>query len=149
MPEIRHTITIDAPRDRVAALVSTPAGLAVWWAEDVDPVPDSPALNLGFFDRATVYRLVPRSTPHEVRWRCETGQAWTGTELVFRLQDKGAQTQLEFSHEGWPEPSPYFVSCNTVWGHLMFKLKDVAERGGPPRPLFTKSGMETSTTGAY
>jgi hypothetical protein len=37
----------------------------------------------------------------------------------------------------------------TDWGYLMFKLKDAGEHGGPPRPLFTKSGMETSTSGAY
>ena len=69
--------------------------------------------------------------------------------IVFRLQDNGRQTQVEFSREAWAEASPYFVSCNTVWGHLMFKPKDAVERGGPPRPLFTKSGTETLTSGGY
>lgn len=149
MPDIRHAITIDAPRDSVARLVSSAPGLAAWWAEDITPVPGSSALDLGFFERATVYRLTPKPAPAEVRWRCESGQDWAGTDLVFRLQDKGRQTELEFSHEAWAEASPYFVSCNTVWGHLMFKLKDAAERGGPPRPLFTTSGMETLTSGGY
>ena len=117
--------------------------------EDVESVPHSTSVDLGFFDRATVYRLVPRPAPQEVRWRCESGKEWTGTELVFRLHDKGQQTQLEFSHEAWADASPYFVSCNTVWGHLMFKLKDAAKRGGPPRPLFTKSGMDTLSAGGY
>jgi len=47
--------------------------------------------------------------------------------------------------------SPYFVACNKAWGHLMFRLINAAERGGPPRPLFTKSAMETPTftPGAY
>jgi len=31
----------------------------------------------------------------------------------------------------------------------MFKLKEAAERGGPPRPLFTKSGMDTLSAGGY
>jgi hypothetical protein len=97
MPDIRHTITVDAPRDRVAALVSSPQGLAAWWAEDVELVPSSAAVELGFFDRATVYRLVPKPASDEIRWRCETGQEWTGTELVFRLRDKGPQTLIEFS----------------------------------------------------
>ena len=47
------------------------------------------------------------------------------------------------------DASPYFVSCNTMWGHLMFKLKEAAERGGPARPLFTKSGMDTLSAGGY
>ncbi len=149
MPDIRHAITIDAPRDRVAHLVSSPEGLATWWTEDVERVPNSPAVELGFFDRATVYRLVPKPAPQEIRWRCETGREWAGTELVFRLKDTGGQTLMEFSHESWADASQYFISCNTVWGHLMFKLKDAAERGGAGRPLFTKSGMEVSSTGGY
>jgi hypothetical protein len=48
------------------------------------------------------------------------------------------------------DASTYFVSCNTVWGRLMCRLNYAAERSGRPRPLFTKSGMETptSTSGA-
>ena len=45
--------------------------------------------------------------------------------------------------------SHYFVSCNTVWGHLMFTLKEAAERGGAPCPLFTKSGMDKLSAGGY
>jgi hypothetical protein len=149
MPDIRHAITVDAPSDRVSQLVSSADGLAMWWAEDVVKVPGSAAIELGFFDRSTVYRLVRKPVPQEIRWACETGQEWAGTELVFRLQPKGEQTLLEFSHERWADASPYFVSCNTVWGHLMFKLKDAAERGGSPRPLFTRTGMESSAARAY
>jgi hypothetical protein len=149
MPDICHAITIDAPSDRVAQLVSSPEGFAAWWAEDVQAFPGSAAVELGFFDRATTYRLVPTPDSKSVRWRCETGQEWAGTDLVFHLQDNGPHTQVEFSHEAWADASPYFVSCNTVWGHLMFKLKEAAERGGPPRPLFTKSGMDTLSAGGY
>jgi len=141
---------VDAPADRLRQLVSSAAGLATWWAEDVGQVPGSAAVELGFFDRSTVYRLVPiTDTGDDVRWKCETGHEGAGTDLVFRLTSKGTQTLLEFSHQGWADASPYFVSCNTVWGHLMFKLKDIAERGGAARPLFTKSGMESSASGAY
>jgi hypothetical protein len=126
-------------------------GLATWWAEDIAAAHGSAAVELGCFDRAATRRLVLVPDSKSVRWRCETGKEWAGTDLVFHMQDKGPHTQVEFSHESWAEVSPYFVSCNKVWGHLMFKLKDAAERGGPPRPLFTKSGMETPTftPGAY
>jgi len=53
MPDIRHAITVDAPSDRVAQLVSSPEGFAAWWAEDVQAFPGSAAVELGFFDRAT------------------------------------------------------------------------------------------------
>jgi len=67
---------------------------------------------------------------------------------VFHLRPKRQQTEVEFSHEDWASPTPCFTSCNTTWGHLMFKLEDAAERGGPPRPLFTKSGMGMPTSRA-
>ena len=84
MPDIRHAITIDASIDRVAPLVSSPKGLAAWWAEDVEALPDSAAVELGFFDRATTYRLVPTPDSKSIRWRCETGQEWARTNLVRR-----------------------------------------------------------------
>ncbi len=149
MPDIRHSIAIDAAVDRVKPLVTSAEGFSAWWAEDVSRLPASDRVELGFFDRSTVYRLVPKTDPQNTRWLCETGNEWAGTELVFRLQARGNQTLLDFSHEGWAADSPYFVSCNTVWGHLMFKLKDAAERGGVPRPLFTRSGMESSSVRAY
>jgi hypothetical protein len=74
---------------------------------------------------------------------------WAGTELVFRPQPKGEQTQLEFSHERWAGETPFFVSCNTVWGHLMFKLKAAAEGAAAARPLFTTSGMEMPAARLY
>jgi activator of Hsp90 ATPase-like protein len=149
MSDIRHALAIDAPPDRIAALVSTPEGLAAWWAEDVERVAGADAVELGFFNRTTTYRLVRAPEANGVRWRCETGQEWAGTELVFRFQPRGNQTLLEFAHERWAEKTPYFVSCNTVWGHLMFKLKEAAEGAAGARPLFTRSGMDTSGARLY
>jgi len=148
MADIRHALPIDATPERVTQLVSSAEGLATWWAEDVVRVGGADTLELGFFDRSTVYRLVRAPEPDGVRWRCETGSEWAGTDLVFRPRRKGSQTQLEFSHERWADETPYFVSCNTTWGHLMFRLKEAAEGAGA-RPLFTKSGMDTHAARLY
>lgn len=149
MPDIQHAIVIDAPADQLLPLVSTPEGLARWWAEDVITARDTPAVELGFFNRSTIYRLVPEHDAGGARWLCESGTEWSGTRLEFRLHRQNQQTRLEFTHAGWADRTPYFVSCNTTWGHLMFRLKDVVEHGGAPRPLFTKSGMATSSTAGY
>src|SRR5919108_4600535 len=137
MPTIKHTITIAAPLNTVETLVKTPQGLAAWWAEDVAARDGQSTVELGFFNRSTVYRLSPESGDSTARWRVETGQEWAGTHLVFRLRPVDDKTQLEFAHEDWVAETPYFTSCNTVWGHLMFYLKDAAERGRQ-RPFFTK-----------
>ena len=147
MPDIQHAIVIDAAPDRILPLVASADGLSAWWAEDVQRV--GQAVELGFFNRSTVYRLVQQPDADGVRWTCETGAEWAGTSLVFRLRPQGRQTRLEFAHEGWAEPTPYFVSCNTMWGHLMFRLKDAAEQDGLRRPYFTRSGTAGSSAGTY
>ncbi len=37
-------------------------------------------------------------------------------------------------------PQDYFVSCNTTWGELMFRLNAAAE-GKTPGPLFSAIGL--------
>src|SRR5262249_26830758 len=68
MPDIHHSITIDASVDRVKPLVASAEGFSAWWAEDVSRLPASDAVELGFFDRSTVYRLVPKTDPQTTRW---------------------------------------------------------------------------------
>ena len=147
MADIEHAIQIDAPPDRILPLVSSADGFTAWWAEDVQTI--GGGVELGFFDRSTMYRLTPQPDDDGARWTCETGAEWAGTSLVFRLRPQGRQTRLEFAHQGWADRTPYFVSCNTTWGHLMFRVKDAAEQPGVRRPYFTRSGTAGSSAGAY
>jgi hypothetical protein len=55
MPDIRESIQIDAPAAKVSPLVSSGEGFSKWWAEDVVLRPES--VDLGFFNRATVYSV--------------------------------------------------------------------------------------------
>ena len=55
MPDIKHSIPITAKAEAIFPLVSTGAGFRQWWAEDVSEV--GGAVELGFFKRATVYRV--------------------------------------------------------------------------------------------
>ncbi len=140
MADLHHSIGIDAAPDAVRALVSSGAGFRHWWTEDVEEHADGSA-SLGFFRRATVYRLrLVEQTPTRVAWRCETGAEWEETHLVFGLRPEGSGVLLDFVHANWREATPYFVSCNTTWGALMFRLKGAAE-GKPTRPLFLADSM--------
>jgi hypothetical protein len=140
MAEIHHSISISASADIVDALVSTPEGFRKWWAEDVEPQADG-TVSLGFFNRATVYRLRPMErNADRVTWHCETGKEWQHTDLIFHLEPQSSGVLLDFVHANWQDPTPYFVSCNTTWGALMFRLKNVAE-GRPAGPLFRKDSM--------
>ena len=47
---------------------------------------------------------------------------------------------MRFTHAEWQAETDYFVSCTTVWGELMFRLKAVAE-GKPRGPLFLPGSL--------
>jgi len=139
MPDIKHSILIDAAPERIYPLIASGQGFSQWWAEDVTEDKTSGMVELGFFKRSTVYRLQPaKLSPASAEWLCKSGQEWQGTKLIFALtQDKN--TQLRFTHAGWQEETEYFLSCNTTWGGLLFRLKAAAE-GKAQGPMFTSGG---------
>jgi len=140
MPELIHAVEIGAPPKTIFPLVASPAGLAQWLAEDVTPLPGG--VDLGFYDRKVIYRLrgLTLAPPATAAWLAVSGTEWTGTRLIFHMAAKGDGTALRFVHEGWREITPYFISSNTTWGAVLWRLKAVAE-GGTPRPFFTRSGL--------
>jgi len=140
MPDIRHSIQIAAPPTTVYPLISTAAGWAQWWAADVKEL--AGAIEVGFFNRQTVYRLKATTSepPNRSEWLCETGAEWTGTRLLFRLDASGAGTLLRFTHADWRADTAYFVNCTTTWGELMFRIKAAAE-GKPRGPLFLADSL--------
>ena len=142
MPHIRHSIFIAAPPEHVHILVSTPRGFSQWWSADVTEDRSTHSVELGFFNRATVYRLGPAriTPPQAAEWLCESGHEWQGTRLVFDTASKNGGTALQFAHRDWKAETDYFTSCNTTWGALMFRLKACAE-GKAPGPLFTLNSM--------
>jgi len=139
MADIRHAIQIAAAADKIYPLVATAKGLGTWWATDITE--PAGAVELGFFNRATIYRLRPTigQPSAKAEWVCETGDEWRDTRLSFQLEAAKSGTLLRFSHASWRAESEYFTSCNTTWGELMFRLKAAAE-GKNPGPLFTREG---------
>ncbi|HTP85595.1 MAG TPA: SRPBCC domain-containing protein [Bryobacteraceae bacterium] len=140
MADIRHSIQSAATPEQVYQLVATASGLGEWWATDIEQPGET--VNLGFFNRATVYklRMSSEARPGHVDWTCESGDEWRGTHIVFDLEANKNGTLIRFAHAGWRAETPYFVSCNTTWGGLMFRLKEAAE-GRKPGPLFTRDGL--------
>lgn len=140
MADIRHSIQIMTPAEKIYPLVATGDGFTEWWAADERE--SEGMVELGFFKRATVYRLkleVDRP-PSRAEWVCSSGEEWNGTRLIFALENKGSSTQVRFTHAGWRAETEYFVSCTTTWGELMFRLKGAAE-GNKPGPLFLADSL--------
>lgn len=140
MPDIQHAIQIAATPESIYPLIATARGFGEWWATDITE--SAGKVELGFFNRATIYRLKLEvdAPPAHADWICDTGNEWIGTHIVFRLEIRGASTLLRFTHSGWKSATDYFVSCNTTWGELMFRLKSAAE-GKSRGPLFLVNGL--------
>src|SRR6516225_9986011 len=101
MPDIHHRLNISARADAVHHLISTAAGFREWWAEDADTAPDG-RVTLGFFNRTTIYQLrLLHNDAQRVIWRCETGQEWQGTDLIFTLEGNNTGVLLDFTHANW------------------------------------------------
>jgi uncharacterized protein YndB with AHSA1/START domain len=139
MPDIKHSIQTSAAPEQVYLLVSKPNGLGRWWATDITEAGGT--VDLGFFRRATIYRLrlVAEDPPRRAEWICDSGDEWNGTHIAFEMEPAAPGTLIRFTHAGWRTESAYFRSCNTTWGELMFRLKAAAE-GRTPGPLFTAEG---------
>ncbi|MBZ5620975.1 MAG: SRPBCC domain-containing protein [Acidobacteriia bacterium] len=135
MADIQHSLQIASKPETIYPLIATAKGLGQWWATDITE--PAGAVELGFFNRTTVYRLRLKvdKPPSQAEWMCETGEEWSGTHIIFRLEARGSGSLLRFTHAGWQSETDYFVSCNTAWGELMFRLKSAAE-GKPRGPLF-------------
>jgi hypothetical protein len=140
MPDIQHAIQIAAAPEAIYPLVATGKGFGEWWAADITET--SGEVALGFFNRATVYRLrlAVDQPPVRADWVCESGQEWSGTHLVFQLESRPSGTLLRFTHAGWESETDYFTSCNTTWGEPMFRLRAAAE-GKSRGPLFAAAAM--------
>ena len=140
MADIKHAIQIAAAPEAIYPLVATAQGFGRWWAADITESGD--IVELGFFNRATLYRLKREidKPPVEVDWLCQTGDEWGGTRIVFHLEASRAGSLLRFTHAGWRSETDYFTSCNTTWGTLMFRIKTAAE-GKPTGPLFLSNEM--------
>ena len=140
MPDIQHAIQIAAKPETIYGLIATATGLGQWWATDI--AESGGGVQLGFFNRSTVYRLTLQvgEPPVHAEWMCETGDEWSGTRIIFGLEARGSETLLRFTHRGWRSETDYFISCNTTWGELMYRLKAAAE-GQSRGPLFLAGGL--------
>jgi uncharacterized protein YndB with AHSA1/START domain len=138
MVDILHRIGVVAPLDDVYRAVATPEGIAGWWTIDTtgkSEVGGSLAFRFGDVGgfEMDVLQLDPAG---HVRWRVTGGPAeWIGTEIDWRLDQRGEYTVVRFKHEGWREPVEFMHHCSTKWATFLMSLKELVETGrGRPAP---------------
>jgi uncharacterized protein YndB with AHSA1/START domain len=132
MADIFHDFPIKAPRQKVFQAISTPVGLAAWWAKRAmgEPV-EGTVYELGFGPdyewRAVVLRCVPEAE-FELKLTVAM-EDWRATRVGFQLNEREGVTQVHFHHTGWPEASEHYrISC-FCWAMYLRLLKRYVEVG--------------------
>jgi hypothetical protein len=115
MADIQHSLQIAAPPQTIYPLVATGKGFSQWWAADVTE--SDSAVELGFFNRATTYRLrlAVSQEPIYADWICETGKEWSGTLLCFEWRRLARALFCASRMEGG-NPRPTISSLATRYG---------------------------------
>jgi uncharacterized protein YndB with AHSA1/START domain len=137
MADLKHIVPINAPPEKVYAAVATQAGMRSWWTADTRMEESvGGKAEFGFEKGQVVFHMtIDRLDPAQcVVMRCHGDHPeWNNTTLSWDLvkseSDEGP-TMLRFTHSGWREFTDYCIGCNSMWGNLMFRLKDAAEGNG-------------------
>jgi hypothetical protein len=130
MPQIQHELKIRATPESIRkALVSADA-VRAWHGGKVTA--NHQELRLSFADAPTFrWRVIDDATHDRVTWKCVEGPSdAVGTEARFSISpaDRGRHL-LELAHAGWPDERGSFRRYNTIWGVLLYQLRQYIENG--------------------
>jgi uncharacterized protein YndB with AHSA1/START domain len=133
MPDLYHSVPVSAAPEKVYATIASQTGIQGWWTRDttMDPKVGGKA-EFGFDKRGMVFRMTldELKTNLSVRMSCSGDHPeWAGTKLEWTIAPTPEGSVLNFTHRGWREMTPFCSGCNSMWGHLIFRLKAYAETG--------------------
>jgi uncharacterized protein YndB with AHSA1/START domain len=132
MVDILHRVGVVAPLDDVYRAVATPEGLAAWWTTDTVGKGDVGGELVFRFGEAGGFdmEVLELDPAGHVRWKVVAGpEEWIGTEIDWRLDQRGEYTIVLFKHEGWREPVEFMHHCSTKWATYLMSLKQLVETG--------------------
>lgn len=97
LPDIRKTVLLQAPVQKVWDAVATAEGIAVWFMpNDFEPVAGHEFhLNAGPFGKSPC-KVTVIEPPHRLSFTW--GKDWT---ITFELKAEGEQTEFTLIHGGW------------------------------------------------
>ena len=134
MPEILHTLPINAKPRTVYRALTEQDGLRSWWTRFTMAEPTVGYVNeFGFGGEFKfLMRIEDLEQDELVIWTCIGGHdEWEGTRITFRLEpfgDKGG-TILRFEHCDWETTEGVFPQCSYDWAQYLRSLKMYLEQG--------------------
>jgi uncharacterized protein YndB with AHSA1/START domain len=138
MNEINHQVGIKSSPKEIYQLLTTDIGIAKWWTHETSGAGKvGSVIEFRFNDIALEFQVMQLIPNEKVVWKHQGNmpEAWMGTEIVFKLDQKDGQTFIHFNHRNWTQTSDFLAHCNTKWAVFLLSLKEVAETGvGKPFP---------------
>ena len=133
----RH-IPIQAPVDRVFALLTTLEGIRTWWEGQVSGDPaELGELRFGLHDSDDHARVQVSGTlfPTDVAWSVLEdngyGGEWLDSSIRFHLQEElDASTTLSLHHHGLTPLLDCYEDCATGWDRRLQDIRQAAESAG-------------------
>lgn len=132
MHSIEQVQYVKAPIEQVFAALSTEAGLASVWTDDLDVSPELGAVNRFQFgagkpDLMKVTEFLPNK---RIVWECiDSDPQWIGTEISFDLEQRKGKVAVTLKQEKWRERGEFYRFCNYNWGIFLLSLKGYCEDG--------------------
>lgn len=132
MPDIVHNFPINGSTSIVFEAITSPQGLDSWWSKACAATPGPHAeyqFNFGpghdWLAQVTRWDL---DKEFELQFN-KADADWTGSRINFRLTNRNGQTEVLFSHTGWPEANQHYqISC-FCWAMYLRLLKRFVEFG--------------------
>jgi len=127
-----HFVKINADHATVRDALMTAEGLEGWTEANVSSSEDTSGK--WSFDHQNGPSFVWQIKQHDantVTWQCIDGPGDSaGTTATFQLaKAPDGRVHLSLEHGGWPHQEGNFAKCNSLWGMMLHRLRDYAEKG--------------------
>lgn len=128
-------IQIQAPIERVFALLTTLEGIQSWWEGKVSGDPtELGELSFGIHgsDDHTRVQVTGTVSPTDVAWSVLEdsgyGGEWLDTSMAFHLQEElDASTLLSMHHQGLTPLLDCYADCASGWDRRLQEIRQAAE----------------------
>jgi uncharacterized protein YndB with AHSA1/START domain len=136
MATVRYQVLIDASQRAVWNALTTPEGVAQWWATDgrID-ARESGRIVLGHVcgdDRLEEVGLVLRCRPtanFDIKWDSTGSSPTRGTTVQFQIGRGDGESKLHVVHSGPAlDDEAFAAEIEALWKDRLLRLREVLER---------------------
>jgi hypothetical protein len=137
------------------------ADVRSWWSGQIEGDTDTPGAEFTYTVpdiHYSKFRITDFTNPRRIAWLVLDSylsftadkQEWTGTTVVFDIEERDGRTHVRFTHEGLRPEHECFDVCTRAWGeYITGSLRTLIESGaGRPNSFEGEEALEAARTGS-